>query len=74
MIPRVSVFAQVDESCCSPARWNRIWSNSFPEAEVNSVTLCYTTLLELIFIAMPAELNRCTNVKFANLMKYCIVW
>ncbi|XP_041791117.1 rho guanine nucleotide exchange factor 18 isoform X1 [Chelmon rostratus] len=23
----------VDESCCSPARWNRIWSNSFPEAE-----------------------------------------
>uniref|UniRef100_A0A3P8RLU7 Rho/rac guanine nucleotide exchange factor (GEF) 18b n=1 Tax=Amphiprion percula TaxID=161767 RepID=A0A3P8RLU7_AMPPE len=25
----------VDESCCSPARWNRIWSNSFPEAEVS---------------------------------------
>ncbi|XP_040896037.1 rho guanine nucleotide exchange factor 18 isoform X2 [Toxotes jaculatrix] len=23
----------VDESSCSPARWNRIWSNSFPEAE-----------------------------------------
>lgn len=23
----------VDESCCSPPRWNRIWSNSFPEAE-----------------------------------------
>ncbi|XP_051232524.1 rho guanine nucleotide exchange factor 18 isoform X1 [Dicentrarchus labrax] len=23
----------VDESCCSPARWNCIWSNSFPEAE-----------------------------------------
>ncbi|XP_054458240.1 rho guanine nucleotide exchange factor 18-like isoform X2 [Anoplopoma fimbria] len=23
----------VDETCCSPARWNRIWSNSFPEAE-----------------------------------------
>ncbi|XP_010730724.2 rho guanine nucleotide exchange factor 18 [Larimichthys crocea] len=23
----------VDESCCSPARWNSIWSNSFPEAE-----------------------------------------
>ncbi|XP_044056209.1 rho guanine nucleotide exchange factor 18 isoform X2 [Siniperca chuatsi] len=23
----------VDESCCSPARWNRIWSDSFPEAE-----------------------------------------
>ncbi|XP_034567008.1 rho guanine nucleotide exchange factor 18 isoform X2 [Notolabrus celidotus] len=23
----------VDESCCSPARWNRIWSNPFPEAE-----------------------------------------
>ncbi|XP_074524304.1 rho guanine nucleotide exchange factor 18 [Halichoeres trimaculatus] len=23
----------VDESCCSPARWNRIWSNAFPEAE-----------------------------------------
>ncbi|XP_029906256.1 rho guanine nucleotide exchange factor 18 isoform X2 [Myripristis murdjan] len=24
----------VDESCCSPpASWNRIWSNSFPEAE-----------------------------------------
>ncbi|KAM3619498.1 uncharacterized protein V6R79_009228 [Siganus canaliculatus] len=23
----------VDESCASPARWNRIWSNSFPEAE-----------------------------------------
>ncbi|KAM7409860.1 hypothetical protein PAMA_001388 [Pampus argenteus] len=23
----------VDESCCSPARWNHIWSNSFPEAE-----------------------------------------
>ncbi|XP_041862141.1 rho guanine nucleotide exchange factor 18-like isoform X2 [Melanotaenia boesemani] len=23
----------VDESCCTPARWNRIWSNSFPEAE-----------------------------------------
>ncbi|KAM7012415.1 rho guanine nucleotide exchange factor 18 [Tautogolabrus adspersus] len=23
----------VDESCSSPARWNRIWSNSFPEAE-----------------------------------------
>ncbi|XP_039666974.1 rho guanine nucleotide exchange factor 18 isoform X1 [Perca fluviatilis] len=23
----------VDESCCSPARWNRIWSTSFPEAE-----------------------------------------
>nr|XP_046247316.1 rho guanine nucleotide exchange factor 18 isoform X2 [Scatophagus argus] len=23
----------VDESCCSPARWNNIWSNSFPEAE-----------------------------------------
>ncbi|XP_017262482.2 rho guanine nucleotide exchange factor 18 isoform X2 [Kryptolebias marmoratus] len=22
-----------DESCCSPPRWNRIWSNSFPEAE-----------------------------------------
>ncbi|XP_061636625.1 rho guanine nucleotide exchange factor 18 isoform X3 [Phyllopteryx taeniolatus] len=23
----------VDESCCTPTRWNRIWSNSFPEAE-----------------------------------------
>ncbi|XP_047443182.1 rho guanine nucleotide exchange factor 18 isoform X2 [Mugil cephalus] len=23
----------VDETCCSPARWNRIWSDSFPEAE-----------------------------------------
>ncbi|KAM4738432.1 rho guanine nucleotide exchange factor 18 [Anableps anableps] len=23
----------VDQSCSSPARWNRIWSNSFPEAE-----------------------------------------
>ncbi|XP_029285191.1 LOW QUALITY PROTEIN: rho guanine nucleotide exchange factor 18 [Cottoperca gobio] len=23
----------VDESCSSPARWNSIWSNSFPEAE-----------------------------------------
>ncbi|KAM8889606.1 rho guanine nucleotide exchange factor 18 isoform 3-T3 [Synchiropus picturatus] len=23
----------VDESCASPDRWNRIWSNSFPEAE-----------------------------------------
>lgn len=23
----------VDESCCSPARWNHIWSGSFPEAE-----------------------------------------
>ncbi|XP_047198822.1 rho guanine nucleotide exchange factor 18 isoform X3 [Hippoglossus stenolepis] len=23
----------VDESTCSPARWNCIWSNSFPEAE-----------------------------------------
>lgn len=23
----------VDESCCSPTRWNRIWSESFPEAE-----------------------------------------
>ncbi|XP_041646746.1 rho guanine nucleotide exchange factor 18 isoform X2 [Cheilinus undulatus] len=23
----------VDETCCSPARWNHIWSNSFPEAE-----------------------------------------
>uniref|UniRef100_A0A8C6U1I1 Rho/rac guanine nucleotide exchange factor (GEF) 18b n=1 Tax=Neogobius melanostomus TaxID=47308 RepID=A0A8C6U1I1_9GOBI len=23
----------VDESCCSPPRWNRIWSDSFPEAE-----------------------------------------
>ncbi|CAN9500408.1 unnamed protein product [Ophioblennius macclurei] len=23
----------VDESCCSPARWNRIWSDPFPEAE-----------------------------------------
>uniref|UniRef100_A0A8D2ZTK0 Rho/rac guanine nucleotide exchange factor (GEF) 18b n=1 Tax=Scophthalmus maximus TaxID=52904 RepID=A0A8D2ZTK0_SCOMX len=23
----------VDESTCSPARWNRIWSSSFPEAE-----------------------------------------
>ncbi|XP_075341502.1 rho guanine nucleotide exchange factor 18 isoform X2 [Odontesthes bonariensis] len=23
----------VDESCCSPVRWNRIWSDSFPEAE-----------------------------------------
>ncbi|XP_053178031.1 rho guanine nucleotide exchange factor 18 [Scomber japonicus] len=23
----------VDESCCSPARWNCIWSSSFPEAE-----------------------------------------
>ncbi|XP_042272363.1 rho guanine nucleotide exchange factor 18 isoform X1 [Thunnus maccoyii] len=23
----------VDESCCSPARWNCIWSNAFPEAE-----------------------------------------
>ncbi|XP_029355223.1 rho guanine nucleotide exchange factor 18 isoform X2 [Echeneis naucrates] len=23
----------VDESSCSPARWNCIWSNSFPEAE-----------------------------------------
>ncbi|XP_077440717.1 rho guanine nucleotide exchange factor 18 [Vanacampus margaritifer] len=23
----------VDESCCTPPRWNRIWNNSFPEAE-----------------------------------------
>ncbi|CAL1593637.1 unnamed protein product [Knipowitschia caucasica] len=23
----------VDESCCSPLRWNRIWMESFPEAE-----------------------------------------
>lgn len=23
----------VDESCCSPPRWNRIWNDSFPEAE-----------------------------------------
>lgn len=23
----------VDESCCSSPKWNRIWSNSFPEAE-----------------------------------------
>ncbi|XP_037554241.1 rho guanine nucleotide exchange factor 18 [Nematolebias whitei] len=23
----------VDETCCSPPRWNCIWSNSFPEAE-----------------------------------------
>ncbi|XP_054903492.1 rho guanine nucleotide exchange factor 18 isoform X1 [Poeciliopsis prolifica] len=23
----------VDQSCSSPPRWNRIWSNSFPEAE-----------------------------------------
>lgn len=60
MAPCVSVFAQVDESCCSPARWSRIWSNSFPEAEVNSVTLCYTTLAELIFMARSAQLNRCT--------------
>uniref|UniRef100_A0A1A7YMC8 Rho/rac guanine nucleotide exchange factor (GEF) 18b n=1 Tax=Iconisemion striatum TaxID=60296 RepID=A0A1A7YMC8_9TELE len=22
-----------DETCCSPVKWNRIWSNSFPEAE-----------------------------------------
>lgn len=42
MAPCVSGFAQVDESDCSPARWSRIWSNSFPEAEVNSVTLCST--------------------------------
>uniref|UniRef100_A0A7N6A6T4 Rho/rac guanine nucleotide exchange factor (GEF) 18b n=1 Tax=Anabas testudineus TaxID=64144 RepID=A0A7N6A6T4_ANATE len=36
----------VDESCCSPARWNRIWSNSFPEAEVNSPPLiCYLAII-----------------------------
>ncbi|XP_077463512.1 rho guanine nucleotide exchange factor 18 [Stigmatopora argus] len=23
----------VEESCCTPMRWNRIWSNPFPEAE-----------------------------------------
>ncbi|XP_056133243.1 rho guanine nucleotide exchange factor 18 [Lampris incognitus] len=29
-----SLEQTVDESCCSPpASWNRIWSNSFPEAE-----------------------------------------
>uniref|UniRef100_A0A8C9ZNY5 Rho/Rac guanine nucleotide exchange factor 18 n=1 Tax=Sander lucioperca TaxID=283035 RepID=A0A8C9ZNY5_SANLU len=32
-------------SCCSPARWNRIWSTSFPEAEVNSPSLiCHLVL------------------------------
>lgn len=33
--PCVSVPAQVDESSCSPARWNRAPA-PFPEAEVNA--------------------------------------
>lgn len=67
---RVSVFAQVDESCCAPARWNRICSNSFTDAEVNPVTLCYTTAPDLILIAMPVENIRPTYKTVADLMKY----
>uniref|UniRef100_A0A3Q3BSM6 Rho/rac guanine nucleotide exchange factor (GEF) 18b n=1 Tax=Kryptolebias marmoratus TaxID=37003 RepID=A0A3Q3BSM6_KRYMA len=26
-------------SCCSPPRWNRIWSNSFPEAELQMASV-----------------------------------
>uniref|UniRef100_A0A673BQ32 Rho/rac guanine nucleotide exchange factor (GEF) 18b n=1 Tax=Sphaeramia orbicularis TaxID=375764 RepID=A0A673BQ32_9TELE len=31
-----NTLEQTVGSCCLPPRWNRIWSNSFPEAEVSS--------------------------------------